>query len=45
MISVIIPFYNEAESIPVLINLLINTLSKIKKEYEIVLVDDGSEEK
>ncbi len=44
MISVIIPFYNEAESLPILINQLIDTLNKTKKEYELVLVDDGSEE-
>ncbi len=42
MISIIIPFYNEAESLIILIDQLINQLDKIKKEYEIVLVDDGS---
>ncbi|MEK7634225.1 MAG: glycosyltransferase family 2 protein [Patescibacteria group bacterium] len=44
MISIIIPFYNEKESIPVLINRLIDTLKKISKEWEIVLVDDGSDD-
>lgn len=44
MISIIIPFYNEKENLPILIDQLINQLGRIKKEYEIVLVDDGSEE-
>lgn len=42
MISVIIPFYNEAENLPILINQLIGVGEKIGKEFEIVLVDDGS---
>ena len=42
MISIIIPFYNEKESIPVLINRLINTLKTIDEKWEIILVDDGS---
>ncbi|MFA6016687.1 MAG: glycosyltransferase family 2 protein [Patescibacteria group bacterium] len=42
MISIIIPFYNEKESIPVLVKGLVNQMEKIKKEFEIVLVDDGS---
>jgi len=44
MISIIIPFYNEKESLPILIDQLINQLDRLKKEYEIVLIDDGSEE-
>ncbi len=42
MISIVTPFYNEKESLPILIDQLINQLDKIKKEYEIILVDDGS---
>lgn len=42
MISIIIPFYNEAESIPVLVGHLNNQFEKLKKEFEIILVDDGS---
>lgn len=42
MISIIIPFYNEAESIPVLVGHLNNQFKKLKKEFEIILVDDGS---
>jgi len=44
MISVIIPFYNEKESLPILIEQLVNELNKLKKEYEVVLVDDGSDD-
>ena len=44
MISIIIPFYNESESLPVLIDQLIDTLKKIDQKWEVVLVDDGSEE-
>lgn len=42
MISIIIPFYNEAESLPILLDKLVNVLNKIKQDWEIVLVDDGS---
>lgn len=44
MISIIIPFYNEKESIPVLVKELIDQMEQIKEKYEIVLVDDGSKE-
>jgi glycosyltransferase involved in cell wall biosynthesis len=40
MISIIIPFYNEKESLPKLVGLLEKELKG--KESEIVLVDDGS---
>jgi glycosyltransferase involved in cell wall biosynthesis len=43
MISVIVPFYNEKESLPILIESLVLELDRLKKEYEIVLVDDGSD--
>lgn len=42
MISVIIPFYNEKDNLPILIDQLINQLDRLKKEYEILLIDDGS---
>jgi len=44
MISVIIPFYNEKESLPILIESLVLELNRLKKEYEIILVDDGSDD-
>ncbi len=42
MISIIIPFYNEEENLPILLNQLFNILKNIKREWEIVLTDDGS---
>ena len=42
MLSIIIPFYNEAENLPILIKRLVEVGEKISREYEIVLVDDGS---
>lgn len=45
MISIIIPFYNESESLPVLTGQLLDVMNRIKKEYEIILIDDGSEER
>ncbi len=42
MISIIIPFYNEADSLPTLIKNLIKVVGKTNEPYEIVAVDDGS---
>jgi len=42
MISVIIPFYNEKDSLVILQNKLKKSLTLLKKEYEIIFVDDGS---
>lgn len=42
MISIIIPFYNEVESIPVLVEHLNTQLEKLRIEFEIILVNDGS---
>ena len=44
MISIIIPFYNEKENLPILLEKLHKVLLNIKEEAEIVLVDDGSNE-
>jgi glycosyltransferase involved in cell wall biosynthesis len=41
-LSVVIPVYNEEESLPHLIRLIGDTLSKCAYSYEIVCVDDGS---
>lgn len=41
-LSVIIPVYNEEESIPILVRELEETLSNLGKSYEIIFVDDGS---
>jgi glycosyltransferase involved in cell wall biosynthesis len=42
MISVIVPFHNEKENLPILIDHLHDVLKNMKTEYEILLIDDGS---
>lgn len=42
MISILIPFYNEKENIPLLLERIIPVLKQTGKEYEVILVDDGS---
>jgi glycosyltransferase involved in cell wall biosynthesis len=42
MLSVIIPIYNEAESLPALRAALERVLAKLRLSYELILVDDGS---
>ncbi len=46
MISIIIPFHNEKENIPVLAEQLVDILktTAVKEKWEIILVDDGSTE-
>ena len=41
-ISVVVPIFNEEESVPVLVRKLHEALSPLGRTYEIVLVDDGS---
>lgn len=41
-LSVVIPILNEAENIPLLYKELVNVLSSLKENYEIIFVDDGS---
>lgn len=41
-LSLIIPLYNEEENVPLLYEKLKEFLESIKKEYEILFVDDGS---
>jgi glycosyltransferase involved in cell wall biosynthesis len=45
MISLIIPFYNEEKNIPILLQEIDAVMKKEKKEYEVILIDDGSQEK
>ncbi len=45
MISVIIPAYNEEESLRAFYNELLENLNRLKKNYEIIFVDDGSTDK
>lgn len=41
-ISVVIPLFNEEESLPELTERIIEQINLIKKEFEIVFIDDGS---
>ncbi len=41
-ISVVVPAYNEAANLPVLLKLLTGTLAELTARWEIVIVDDGS---
>ena len=41
-LSVVVPIYNEAESIPQLVEQLTSCLQQNQLNYEIILVDDGS---
>ena len=42
MLSVVIPLFNEEESLALLYKELVRGLGKIAKGYEIIFVDDGS---
>jgi glycosyltransferase involved in cell wall biosynthesis len=41
-VSIVVPAYNEAPSLPVLIDEIVPVLEKLGRRWEIVLVDDGS---
>lgn len=43
-ISVVVPLYNEAESLPELYTRLVQTLSPISNDYELIFIDDGSKD-
>ena len=45
MISIVIPVYQSEETLPNLYERLINIFKKINTEYEIILVDDHSEDR
>lgn len=44
-VSIIIPLYNEEESLLLLTQQLTAVLSRLKKTFEIIFVDDGSEDR
>ena len=41
-ISVVIPFYDEAENLPELLRALLETLRPLGRSFELVFIDDGS---
>jgi glycosyltransferase involved in cell wall biosynthesis len=45
MISIIIPFFNEEKNIPILLQEIDEAMKKENREYEVILIDDGSQEK
>ena len=44
-LSIIIPAFNEEESIKPLVNLIFENLDKNLEDFEIILIDDGSDDK
>jgi len=41
-LSVVVPVYNEAESLPLLVPQLVEVLNRLRRRYEIIVVDDKS---
>ena len=41
-ISIVIPVYNEQESIPILVKKIHDVMTHLSRSYEMILVDDGS---
>ncbi|MCW7546386.1 undecaprenyl-phosphate 4-deoxy-4-formamido-L-arabinose transferase [Photorhabdus sp. APURE] len=44
-VSVVIPVYNEEESLPLLLERTLAACKQLTQEYELILVDDGSSDK
>jgi len=44
-ISIVVPLYNEEESLPILNSSLLEVLEKLDRPFEIIYVDDGSTDK
>jgi glycosyltransferase involved in cell wall biosynthesis len=44
-LSVVIPCYNEEDSLPQLVEVLVEELPKVAATYEVLLVDDGSRDR
>ena len=43
-LSIVVPIYNEAESVAALVNAIANSVAQTKLNYEIICVDDGSKD-
>ena len=44
-LSIVIPVYNEEENVEPLVSELTTVLSRLQQTYEIVIVDDGRDER
>ena len=44
MLSLIVPCYNEQESLPLFYKEVTRVITKMKVEYELLLIDDGSKD-
>ena len=44
-ISLVIPVYNEQDNLPLLFDALYKTMNPLGKKWEVILVDDGSQDK
>ena len=44
-LSIVVPIYNEEESLPFLVNQLLEVLQSMNESFELVLVNDGSSDK
>jgi len=44
-LSIVVPIYNEEESLPFLVNQLLDVLRPMEETFELVLVNDGSSDK
>ena len=44
-ISVVVPAYNEEESVPVLIGEIAEAMKPLDRQYEVIIVDDGSDDR
>jgi glycosyltransferase involved in cell wall biosynthesis len=44
-ISLVIPVYNEQDNLPLLLDALYKTMNSLGKEWEVILVDDGSRDR
>ena len=44
-LSIVVPIYNEEESLPFLVNQLLDILKPMEETFELVLVNDGSSDK
>lgn len=43
-LSLVIPVYNEKDNLPLLMDAILSALTPLKKKWEVVFVDDGSED-